>query len=315
MDSPIISIIIPFFNREQFLAEAVESVVAQTYENWELLLVDDGSTDTSAKIAGDFAERYPAKIHLLQYEDKRNKGASAARNLGVKNARGVYLTFLDSDDVFFPDTLQKEMEGFEKHPEADAVCGTAMVWYSWLDGQDDWNRDFKIDLVLETGRFYEAPALFLHNLNASGRKPHFNSTLLKRSFVDRIGAFEENFKSVGEDQALWAKVSLHGKIFVLDDALTKYRQHADSTCANLLIDGKDIDHWELFFSWLEDYLIKNEINDSRVWDAFRGFQKRHSFQKRLKTLKNVYRRILPLSLRYKLRDHKTRIRSFIWGGP
>ncbi len=311
--SPLISIIIPFYNRQAFLAEAVESVIGQTFSDWELLLVDDGSTDNSAAIAQKFADRYPAKIRLLQYSDKRNKGASAARNLGARHAAGEYLTFLDSDDVFFPYTLEKEMEGFELHPEADAVCGTAMVWYSWLKKKGVWNKDFKIDLVLETQRLYEAPELFLHNLNASGRKPHFNATLLKRSFVDRIGAFEEEFKSVGEDQALWAKVSLHGSIFVLNDSLAKYRQHPDSTCANLLLDGKDIENWELFFSWLEDYLTKNGITDAEVWEALDRFRKRHGLEKRLRTLKNLYRWIIPLHLRYKVRDYLTRFKEYLAG--
>ncbi len=306
---PLVSIIVPFFNREKFLAETIESVIAQTYENWQLLLVDDGSTDRSREIVTGYISENPDKIYLHSHPDARNKGASATRNLGLKNATGSYITFLDSDDIFYPFTIEKEINGFESGVEADAVCGTAEVWYSWSEDKDDRNKDFKIDLVLETDKLYQPPDLLLHNLNANGRKPHFNATLIKREFLEKIGGFEEEFKSVGEDQALWAKVSLHGKIYVLDDSLAKYRQHPDSTCANLTEQGTDADSWAYFFSWLEDYLSEMGIDDDKVWQALEGFKKRQKLERKLKSLKQIYRRLLPLRMRYKLRDKLTAIKK------
>lgn len=311
--SPKASIIIPFFNREEFLAAAIESVIAQTEEDWELLLVDDGSTDQSGQIAKNFANKEQERIKLVNHPDRTNKGASAARNLGLEHAKGQYVTFLDSDDVLYPDSLEKELNVFARYPKLDAVCGTALVWYTWRGETDNWNKDFKIDLVLETGRAYEPPSLFLHNLNAGGRKPHFNATLISRAFLERVGAFEEEFKSVAEDQVLWAKVSLNGRIFVLDDVLAKYRQHPDSTCANLLRTGKDIDHWEKVFSWLEDYLNMNEISDAEIWGSLKGFRNRHKFERRIRVIKNLYRGMLPLHLRYRLRDYRTKLKELLAG--
>jgi glycosyltransferase involved in cell wall biosynthesis len=310
---PLISVIIPFYNREKFLVESIQSVIDQSFENWELILIDDGSTDRSHEIAESFVQKYPQKISLHSHHKKVNLGASTSRNLGARNSRGEFLTFLDSDDVFFPNTLELEIRAFEKFPDADAVCGTAMVWSSWPDEPSHKDTDFIIDLVLESERIYEPPALFIHNMNASGRKPHFNSTLLRRKLLDQVGLFEEEFKSVGEDQALWAKVSLHGKIYIFDDCLTKYRQHPASTCANLLKDGGDIDNWSAFFNWLEKYLEREDITDQRVWNSFARFKQRQSLEQKLKFVKQFYRDTLPLSWRYKFRDKLTRIKKILAG--
>src|SRR5438045_2206644 len=90
----LISIIIPFFNREEFLAESIESVLAQTYSNWELVLVDDGSTDKSPQTARNYVEKYPDRILLYAHENGKNRGASSSRNLGIKHATGDFITFL-----------------------------------------------------------------------------------------------------------------------------------------------------------------------------------------------------------------------------
>jgi len=95
---PIVSIITPFLDAQDFLQEAIESVIAQTYEHWELLLVDDGSTDKSTTIAQEYAAQYPNKIRYLDHENHQNRGKSTSRNLGIQQAKGSYITFLDADD-------------------------------------------------------------------------------------------------------------------------------------------------------------------------------------------------------------------------
>ena len=95
----LVSCIIIFFNAEKFFEEAIESVFAQTYDNWKLLLVDDGSTDSSTVIAHHYAEKYPQKVSYLEHDNHQNLGMSATHNRGIQNARGKYFTFLDSDDL------------------------------------------------------------------------------------------------------------------------------------------------------------------------------------------------------------------------
>src|SRR5215207_10417359 len=97
--APTVSVIMIFFNLETFLKEAIESVRAQTYEDWELLLIDDGSIDGSSSIALDFAKLDQKKVRYFEHSDHTNRGMSASRNLGIANAKGTYITFLDGDDV------------------------------------------------------------------------------------------------------------------------------------------------------------------------------------------------------------------------
>src|SRR5579884_627502 len=94
---PRVSAVIIFWNAERFLAEAVESVFAQTFDDWELLLVDDGSTDGSTAMAQEYANRNPDRAHYLEHEHHANRGRSASRNLGIRHAAGDYVAFLDAD--------------------------------------------------------------------------------------------------------------------------------------------------------------------------------------------------------------------------
>ena len=117
MSPPLpVSVVIPVFNGEAFLAEAIASVLAQTEPPAEIIVVDDGSTDGTAAVARDFGER----IHLLQ---QTNQGASAARNHGIRVAQGELLTFLDADDQFTPDALARQLRRIRRHPEAEIVLG------------------------------------------------------------------------------------------------------------------------------------------------------------------------------------------------
>ncbi|MDF5721893.1 MAG: glycosyltransferase [Rhizonema sp. PD37] len=118
---PLISVVIPVYNRERYLAEAIESVLAQTYPAIELIVVDDGSTDHSAEVA----QRYP-----LTYHFQPNGGISSARNTGIALAKGNFFAFLDSDDIWVVNKLSKQMTAFEGDPNLEAVFGYAQQFYS-----------------------------------------------------------------------------------------------------------------------------------------------------------------------------------------
>src|SRR5262245_30409625 len=118
---PKVSVVMIFFNAERFIGEAIDSILAQTYSSWELMLVDDGSADGSTEIAKSYARRYPAKIVYLEHEQHRNQGMSASRNLGIHYCTGKHIAFLDSDDVWLPHKLERQVAIIESQPE------TAMV--------------------------------------------------------------------------------------------------------------------------------------------------------------------------------------------
>jgi glycosyltransferase involved in cell wall biosynthesis len=127
---PLVSGIIIFLNAERFIQEAIESVFAQAYAAWELLLVDDGSTDGSTAIARRYAAQHPGRVRYLEHPGHRNHGISASRNLGIRNAKGAYIALLDADDVWLPYKLERQVAILDSQPEASMVYGSTQYWYS-----------------------------------------------------------------------------------------------------------------------------------------------------------------------------------------
>ncbi|HNQ23714.1 MAG TPA: glycosyltransferase family A protein [Phycisphaerae bacterium] len=118
MNPPVVSIVIPTYNRCGLLARAIESVRAQTFTNWEIVLVDDGSTDDTPRVAADYAARLGDRLHYVQ---QANAGSSAARNRGIDVARGEFVCFLDADDEFLPRKLERQVALFERRRELGFV--------------------------------------------------------------------------------------------------------------------------------------------------------------------------------------------------
>ena len=143
---PLVSCIIIFLNGEAFLAEAVQSVFAQTYTNWELLLVDDGSGDGSTQLAQHFAEQQPDRVRYLEHPRHQNRGMSATRNLGIHQARGEYVAFLDADDLWLPEKLEQQVAIMSRQPRAAMVYGRTLIWHSWTGHPQDQSLDHMIDL-------------------------------------------------------------------------------------------------------------------------------------------------------------------------
>src|SRR5690348_1999757 len=107
-NKPLVSVIMIFLNAEKFMEEAIESVLAQGYSNWELCLVDDGSCDSSTSLARHYARLYPEKVCYLEHDEHQNRGTGPSRNLGIQAASGEYVTFLDADDVWLPHKLEQQ---------------------------------------------------------------------------------------------------------------------------------------------------------------------------------------------------------------
>ena len=143
-DCGLISVIIPVFNVEEYLNQCVESVLAQTYKNYEIILVDDGSVDASPKICDEYAEQY----ENISVFHKENGGASSARNFGLKQSKGLYLYFLDSDDYLENDALEKMITSATEH-NADLVFIEAKTIGkdgAMLTGDYDYHKQYVADL-------------------------------------------------------------------------------------------------------------------------------------------------------------------------
>ena len=263
--APLVSVVIIFFDAERFIDEAIESVFAQTYDAWELLLVDDGSTDRSRGLALRYAERYPDRVRYLEHEGHRNRGMSASRNLGIRHARGAYIGWLDADDVWLPRKLEYQVALLNSCPDAGMVYGPTEWWYSWRHPVDNGTRDFVLPLGLPPERLIQPPALLVHFLKSEGLSPCMCSILVRREVIERIGGFEERFRGLYEDQAFCAKVSLDAPVFTSNECLCRYRQHPDSTSAVAQHAGQHGAARMEFLNWLGSYLAARGDTHEEVW--------------------------------------------------
>lgn len=227
---PLVSAVMIFLDGERFLAEAVESVLAQTYPHWELMLVDDGSTDGSSEIAQSYAALHPARIHYITHPDRANRGMSASRNLGVRHARGGFVAFLDADDVWLPEKLERQVALLTEHPEATIVYGATLLWYSWTGREEDRDRDRLRPLGVAPNTLVPPPALIPVYLRRAGNPPATCGVLVRRRAIDDVGGFEESFRGMFEDQVFFYKLALTYPVFVEGGSWDMYRQHPESHC-------------------------------------------------------------------------------------
>ncbi len=276
---PSVSVIVIFLNEEKFIEEAVESVFAQTYDDWELLLVDDGSTDDSTRIALRYAERYPEKVRYLEHPGHRNRGMSASRNLGVSHAKGEYIAFLDSDDVWLPHKLEQQVTILGSYPEATMLYGHTQYWYSWTGEPEDIHRDFVPELVVQSNTLFESPTLLTlsYPLNHA-TPPRPSNLLLRREMVERIGGFEEAFTGIYqlyEDQAFLSKVYLNEPVLVAGESecWDRYRQHPQQCISVAKRAGQHYFVRLFFLEWLAEYFREQGVEDAEVWRLLREKQR------------------------------------------
>jgi glycosyltransferase involved in cell wall biosynthesis len=306
--TPRVSVITIFLNAERFLAEAIESVLAQSFENLELILVDDGSTDSSTDIAKRYAGRDEFRIRYLEHPGHANRGMSASRNLGISSATGDFIAFIDADDVWKPKKLEEQLAILNAHPKVGMVCGTVNYWDSWQGGADK---------AIPTGHVRNRPVpnpeamLALYPLGTAGA-PCPSDILLRSDVVRSVGGFESHFTGplqMYEDQGFLVKVYLTTPVYFSDRVWLDYRQHEESCVASVVRGGRYHEVRLYFLNWLEKYIAERRVGDPRVAAALR--RALHCYRRptrhRLLTLgKRITGRVrrIPLSVRRGLRHPK-----------
>lgn len=261
----LVSVILPFLNGSHWLVEAVESVISQTFLNWELIIVDDGSEEEHSRIAIDYSIRYPEKIIYTYHAEHVNRGVTISRNHGVRLAQGKYIAFLDSDDCWLPKKLESQLALFHQYPDAGMVCEASIFWYSW---GKSLNEDVIVPVGTAGERLYDPPTL-VYNLYplGIGAPPCPSSIMIKKNIFDHYGGFEEVFSGINElyeDQALLSKIYLHEKVFVSGSANNLYRKRPGSM-SEAVNDKKLYFHGRRFFlNWLESYLKEHFIKNERI---------------------------------------------------
>ena len=203
----LVSVIIPAYNRWPMLREAIDSVLAQSYRDFEIVVVDDGSQDGTA---AQLPALYGSSVRVVA---QARRGVAAARNLGVQCARGGYLAFLDSDDLWRPRKLEKQMDAMRREPEW-RICQTEEVWI-----RNGTRVNPKAKHRKPSGDIFR-PSLELCLVSPS-------AVLMTREFFDMTGGFDESFP-VCEDYDLWLRIAANHPVHLVAEALvTKRGGHAD----------------------------------------------------------------------------------------
>lgn len=262
--TPAVSVIIIFLNEEKFLREAIDSVLTQTHSDWELLLVDDGSTDESPLIARSYASDHPEKIKYLTHPQSKNQGMSASRNLGIRHAQGTYVSYLDGDDVWLPNKLERQLQLLAENPQAEMVYGPVELWYSWTGDEADSQRDFQYGLTahkvnLVPNRIFNPPELLRYFLRHKQLIP--TGIIVKKDTVLKVGGYEEQFKGNYEDAVFLTKLCLQFPVFVSGECWYRYRQHPDSCTKQLRQVGKSDQTQLIFLKWVEAFLQEHAEED------------------------------------------------------
>ena len=296
---PLVSVVLIFWNAAPFLREAIESVLAQSYPCRELLLVDDGSSDGSTAIARQYAAEHPGQVRYLQHVGHANLGMSASRNLGIREAQGSYVAFLDADDVWFSSALQDQVAILQAHPEAAMVYGPIQYWYSWSGQPEDRHRDQVERLGVPEDTLIDPPRLLPLFLRDKAAVP--SGVLVRREVVQSVGGFEDAFRGEYEDQVFCAKICLAAPVFAAGSCWYRYRQHPESCVIRGQRTGETHTARLRFLNWLAGYLTERKVRDRAVWRALElelwrfRHPRRYLWLRRSENLLDRMQRLLPPS--------------------
>ncbi|MEA4910593.1 putative glycosyltransferase EpsJ [bioreactor metagenome] len=214
--NPKVSVIMPVYNGEKFLGEAIESVLNQTFKDFELIIVNDGSKDNSLNII----KEYGNKDNRIKIIDQINQGVSVARNIGIKKSSGEYIAFLDSDDIWVEEKLNIQLNKFGSDKELK-ICGT---WASVIDEKGKEIKKFTYppleDKKIKQSSFYKHPFIT-------------SSLILKKEILEKNNLFKVG-THLAEDYEFVTKYIYNNKAKNIDKYLIKYRIHtANSSSKNL----------------------------------------------------------------------------------
>lgn len=223
---PKISVVIAFLNGENFLAEAIASVLDQSFSDWELMLVDDGSTDRSSRDAQTLAEQ-DGRVTYITHPQRANRGLAESRVLGSSLARGEYLIFLDHDDTFRPHALETLSAVLDAHPAVSAVFAGTLFWaFDPSLGEKDAASSYgRLGTGVTPGK------RMLRNLILSdAHHPAICSSMFRRSAYLAARGAGPAYPGVYEDTALLMQLLTRGDVFLTDEIVSAYRLHAGSMC-------------------------------------------------------------------------------------
>ena len=251
-----ISVLMPVYNSEKFLEETVQTVINQSYTNWELILVDDGSTDNSKKLCDELRK----KENRIKFIDKKNTGVSDTRNVALKNAKGQYVVFVDSDDLIHEDYLKILINSIEKNNSDISVCNFIERKISNTGKVEDITREFYLKEVMEMSEMKD----YIMDFGNSGLLNPLWNKIYKREIIENNNITFDEKVETGEDFIFnlqyFRKVK---KISFIKDSLYYYIRRNNNSITYKYIENMYEKGWEIHWlleGFLKDMGFYNEEN-------------------------------------------------------
>ena len=295
-DTPLVSVVIPTFNRASFVRQAIESVLQQRFQDYELIVVDDGSTDGTRAVVESLGPR-------VRYVYQSNRGAAAARNFGVRHARAPWIAFQDSDDLCAPDHLESLYGYVRDHPDCGMVFGNG----AYLDGPQH-NRNTIIPA--KKSRRLEAAGVTLQDLFAKSIV-RLQASIILKSAYDAVGGMDESLR-ICHDLDLFFRLSMRVPIKYLDRTVFFYRKHDGNISGNeelrVMENIKVIEKFLSDFPEARDRIGRHNVARRLAYRYYRlakGRRKRNQLPGALEAIDAAVARA-PYSLKY-------RVYRYRWG--
>ena len=214
--NPFFSVIIPLFNKENEIKSTLESVLSQTFQDFEVIVIDDGSTDNGKKIVEDFNN---SKIKLIS---TRNNGVSKARNIGIEEAKGALVAFLDADDIWFENHLQLLAELFNNYPNAGILATNYEIFYN----KNKIIKPYFIDIPKEN---WSGVVTDFFKSSMVNRIAWTSAIAIPKKAFDKVGNFDENITlGAGEDTDLWIRMALEFEVAFNNQITVRYNLGAEN---------------------------------------------------------------------------------------
>jgi glycosyltransferase involved in cell wall biosynthesis len=271
--NPVVSVVIPVYNMDRFIKDAIGSVLSQTYTAFELIIIDDGSTDGTRDIINSIKDK------RVRYYYQSNSGLPAkARNKGIGLSRGKHIALLDHDDIWMPEKLEKQVAILEMAPKIAIIATNAFLIHE--------NTKTKTTLVkgMRTGYFNDDNFF-------PGSKVIQSSVLIKRPVYDETGGFKESpdMKAL-EDYDLWLRVYSRYPCYYINEPLVYYRRYASSTSGTeLQIFERSLYHYTEYF---KSYGFSKRVNNIRLSEILYGLSRVQFLKEILGWKKNLLRAYL-----------------------
>ena len=284
----LVSVIIPVYNSAKYIADAIDSALAQTYKNYEIIVVDDGSTDNTKEIVTQYTIRHTPYVKYIYQE---NKGLSGARNTGIKNAKGEFIAFLDADDIWLPEKLEHQI----KFMDSDNVGIVGCSGYT-INEKGEILDNF-------INKNYPNKSLLLNVLNMKNVVSGGSEALVRKKCFDVMGIFDENLRS-SEDWDMWLRISHRYDVIFVEKSLAKIRIRTNSMSspsnAQKMLDSDLIVLGKLFQHTKNNVFLRRKSYSYRYFSASWAFYKSGDSRKAKRyILKSIYLypfRLLPNKL-------------------